>query len=285
MSLRGPANRDEIADDKWRHFFRSVGGYQFLVEVAERASVVIMEIYKRTSIEQHRKDDGSPVSEADMASAAVIEKALLETGRPVICEEGVLPNLEGQELFWLVDPLDGTKEFLARNGEFTVNIALISERAPVVGIVAIPAHGEMYVGVKGEGAIRIKDGSTTKISNSRTTKSLIAAVSRSYGSTETDRWLEIFGVSEWIRCGSAIKFCRVAEGKADIYVRLGRTMEWDTGAGQVIVEEAGCKVVALPSQERLHYGKPGFANPDFVALRGDLILSPQAVSKVGNLPS
>lgn len=283
MSVHEPANKDKVGDDHWRSFLRSIGGYQFLLGVAEEASGVIMEIYQRSSIERRSKEDGSPVSEADMAAAAVIETALLKTGIPVVCEEGACPNLSGQKLFWLVDPLDGTKEFLARNGEFTVNIALVSDGYPVVGVIAIPAHGEVYVGVRGEGTIRLKDDSTTKIINSRTTQALIAAVSRSYGSSETDQWLERFGVTERMRCGSAIKFCRVAEGRADIYVRLGRTMEWDTGAGQVIVEEAGGKVLALPSQARLEYGKPGFANPDFIAVRGDIDLSGANLNKVGNL--
>jgi 3'(2'), 5'-bisphosphate nucleotidase len=233
-----------------------------------------MEIYARSSITHDQKDDGSPVSEADIAAAAIIEKMLRVSGAPVVCEEGVPPSIEGHSLYWLVDPLDGTKEFLARNGEFSVNIALVAGDEPVVGIIAIPVTGEVYVGVKGRGAERWINGERFPISNTRSSTSYIAASSRSYGSPEIDSWLERFGVGERLRCGSAIKFCRLAEGRADIYLRLGRTMEWDTAAGQVIIEESGCRLLTLPDQKRLLYGKPTFANSDFIALRSDIQLSP-----------
>jgi 3'(2'), 5'-bisphosphate nucleotidase len=284
MTFNVPANRDSSVDPLWRAFLSSIGGTAYIVGVAREASAAILEIYARTSISHNRKDDGSPVSEADVAAAEVIERLLAQTGRPVVCEEGKLPSIEGHPLYWLVDPLDGTREFLARNGEFSVNIALVAGNEPVVGVIAIPVTGEVYVGVKGGGAERWYDGERTPISNRRTSSSYIAASSRSFCSPEIDAWLETFGVGERLRCGSAIKFCRLAEGKADIYLRLGRTMEWDTAAGQVIIEESGCQLVTLPDHARLRYGKPSFANSDFVALRSDIEL-PKAVissSKVVN---
>jgi 3'(2'), 5'-bisphosphate nucleotidase len=261
-----------LGDPVWRSFLDSIGGADFVVQVAREASNVILDIYRRPSVKHNQKDDGSPVSEADLASAVLIERRLSTAGIPVVCEEGALPSIEGQPLYWLVDPLDGTKEFLSRNGEFSVNIALVAGHEPVVGVIAVPVTGEVYVGIKGIGTKRLYDGVETALANTRTSTSYIAASSRSYGSPEIDAWLERFGVGERLRCGSAIKFCRLAEGKADIYLRLGRTMEWDTAAGQVIIEEAGCRLVTLPQHERLRYGKPTFANSDFIALRADIQL-------------
>jgi 3'(2'), 5'-bisphosphate nucleotidase len=278
MSFEVAANHDSPSGPFWEAFLASIGGTQYIVEVALHASSAIMEIYGRSSITHDRKDDGSPVSEADVAAAVVIERMLTKTGKPVVCEEGALPSIEGHPLYWLVDPLDGTKEFLARNGEFSVNIALVAGSEPVVGVIAIPVTGEVYVGVKGKGAERWFNGERTSISNTRRTSSYISASSRSYGSREIDAWLERFGVGERLRCGSAIKFCRLAEGKADIYLRLGRTMEWDTAAGQVIIEESGCRLVTLPDHARLQYGKSAFANSDFVALRADIELPMRSVS-------
>lgn len=272
MSFELAANQDAPLGPVWEAFLSSIGGTSFVVEVARHASSAIMEIYARTSITHEQKHDGSPVSEADVAAAAIIERMLEKTGMPVVCEEGTPPSIQGHSMYWLVDPLDGTKEFLARNGEFSVNIALVAGDEPVVGVIAIPVTGEVYVGVKGKGAERWLNGERFSISNTRKSSSFIAASSRSFGSPEIDSWLERFGVGERLRCGSAIKFCRLAEGKADIYLRLGRTMEWDTAAGQVIVEESGCRLVTLPEQKRLRYGKATFANSDFVALRADITL-------------
>jgi 3'(2'), 5'-bisphosphate nucleotidase len=272
MSFEFAANQDAPSGALWEAFLASIGGTAFVVEVACQASSAIMEIYARTSITHEQKNDGSPVSEADVAAAAIIDRMLQKTGKPVVCEECAPPSIQGQSMYWLVDPLDGTKEFLARNGEFSVNIALVAGDEPVVGVIAIPVTGEVYVGVKGKGAERWMDGERSSISNTRRSSSYIAASSRSFGSPEIDSWLERFGVGERLRCGSAIKFCRLAEGKADIYLRLGRTMEWDTAAGQIIIEESGCRLITLPERKRLRYGKATFTNSDFVALRADIKL-------------
>lgn len=285
MTFENPSNNDSLVDPVWRSFLDSIGGADFVVHVAREASSVILDIYRRPAIGHNHKDDGSPVSEADLAAAEVIERGLAKAGIPVVCEEGALPSIEGAPLYWLVDPLDGTREFLSRNGEFSVNIALVAGREPVLGVIAIPVTGEVYVGIKGRGTRRIFEETDTIVTNTRTSPSYIAASSRSFGSPEIDAWLEKFGVGEKLRCGSAIKFCRLAEGKADIYLRLGRTMEWDTAAGQVIIEEAGCRLVTLPQQERLRYGKATFANSDFIALRADIqVPQDPGYKKAGNLP-
>ena len=285
MTFKTPCNNDSLLDPVWAAFLDSLGGSDFVVSVAREASSAILAIYSRPTIGHEHKDDGSPVSEADLASADVIERGLAKAGIPVVCEEGALPSIEGEPLYWLVDPLDGTREFLARNGEFSVNIALVAGREPVLGVIAIPVTGEVYVGIKGRGTRRIFEETDTLVTNTRTSPSYIAASSRSFGSPEIDAWLEKFGVGEKLRCGSAIKFCRLAEGKADIYLRLGRTMEWDTAAGQVIIEEAGCRLVTLPQQERLRYGKATFANSDFIALRADIqVPRDPGYKKAGNLP-
>lgn len=284
MPLRPPANQDIPGASEWAAKVESFGGLDFVVAVARRASEVIMEVYSRPTVEQQEKENGSPVSEADLAAASLIERELSITGIPVVCEESVSAESTAAPLFWLVDPLDGTKEFLAKNGEFTVNIALVSGGVPVLGVIAIPFSGEVYAAIKSCGALRIVGDSAAPIRNTRTTQSLIAAVSRSHGSDAGDQWLTAQGVSKRVRCGSAIKFCRVAEGAADVYVRFGRTMEWDTAAGHCILEESGCKLVVADSGEPLTYGKAGFDNPSFVACRNDLAFGPEDSSRgVGNL--
>jgi len=272
MLFNNPANADTPRPADWRAFFNGIGREQFIVEVARKAGQAILELYNRPSIGHWEKDDGSPVSEADHASAAIIHRALSSTGIPVICEEGDMFDVNGARMYWLVDPLDGTKEFLARNGEFTVNIALVCNGEPVVGVIAIPVTDEVYLAVKGEGARKIAHDASTTIYNSRRSSTLIAAMSRSVCSPEASANLSTMGVAGRVHCGSAIKFCRVAEGTADLYLRIGRTMEWDTAAGQILLEEAGCRVLVLSSHERLEYGKNGFENPDFIALRADVAL-------------
>lgn|GEM_PF-429716 len=255
---------------EWRQRVKEFGGPQFVVDLVRRSFDVILSIYGRTEVSATKKADGSPVSEADLASAALLERGLATTGIPVVCEEGESAAQIAPDLFWLVDPLDGTKEFIARNGEFTVNVALIADGVPVLGVVGIPVSGELYMAVQGQGAYRIARGITSRINNERATRDLIAAVSRSHRSSDDSAWLEVFGVRETVCSGSSIKFCRVAEGRADIYTRLGRTMEWDTAAGHCLLNEAGCKLLVAETGEELRYGKPHYANPSFLACRNDV---------------
>jgi 3'(2'), 5'-bisphosphate nucleotidase len=270
MDERSRAQDGSGSATQWQNRVRDFGGPQFVVEVVRRSFAAIMEFYERADTSAINKSDGSPVSEADLAAASLIERELAITGIPVVCEESDTASRAAGSLFWLVDPLDGTKEFLARNGEFTVNVALVADGVPVVGVIGIPVSGEIYMAARGHGAHRIAGGTSSQIRNERSTKELVAAVSRSHRSSGDEQWLRAFGVLETVSCGSSIKFCRVAEGYADIYGRFGRTMEWDTAAGHCLLNEAGCKLLVAETGEELRYGKFQYANPSFIACRADV---------------
>jgi 3'(2'), 5'-bisphosphate nucleotidase len=241
-----------------------------LVTVARKAGAVILDIYNR-DFETLRKADRSPVTEADTAAEAIILEALarLAPDVPAIAEEqcakdGVPPA--APERFFLVDPLDGTKEFIARNGEFTVNIALIENGRPVLGVVYLPATDACYSGLAGKAERRIGTAAPEPImARPAPEAGLIMAISRSHADGEVERararGLDIAGT---IVAGSSLKFCRIAEGVADLYPRFGNTMEWDTAAGQAVLEAAG-GVVETTDGDPLGYGKPGFRNPHFIA--------------------
>lgn len=245
------------------------------------AGDAILEIYARPAFEASSKDDGSPVTEADTRAETIILRALalLAPGLPVVAEEAAAAGLvpETAHDFILVDPLDGTREFVNRNGDFTVNIALIRNGAPVLGVVYAPALGLIYSGLVGTGARRadVARGAATGWvpiqAGSPAPNGLRVVASRSHMSDETRRYLEAFDVTELVPTGSSLKFCRVAEGEADLYPRMGRTMEWDTAAGDAVLRAAGGQVQTLDGG-RLTYGKrhqpseADFANPWFVAV-------------------
>ena len=239
---------------------------------ALKAGRAILEVYNRedfeTSIELSRKDDDSPLTAADRASHKVIAEALTAAFPeiPILSEEGRdIPYAERSrwERFWLVDPLDGTKEFIKRNGEFTVNIALIEGGRPVLGVVYVPVRDLLYFGREGMGALKIPEAASDKImtlfgsveklplprSDTRD-KNIAVVASRSHFSPETEQFIESVrsklpegGEIELVQAGSSLKLCLVAEGTADVYPRFGPTMEWDTAAGQAIAEAAGAEVV------------------------------------------
>lgn len=246
------------------------------------AGAEIMRIYA-TDFAVRAKDDASPVTEADGAAEAIILKGLhaIAPGIPVIAEEeaaaGRFPSIAGT--FFLVDPLDGTKEFISKNGEFTVNIALIEDGQPVLGAVYAPALNRIWWGSKTGGAFvaDVENGviGTPETIRVRTPEGpLIAIGSRSHGSEATQAYLAAYDVADFIAAGSSLKFCLLAEGKADIYPRMGRTMEWDTAAGDAVLRAAGGRVETLEGQP-LRYGKRfdsgdgAYANPHFVAF-GDV---------------
>lgn len=264
------SNKQNISDitlntmNDWRPALTAVGGAEGLIKLAQAAAAAILDVYNRPSFETATKADGSPVSEADLVSAAMIEKGLEVSSVPVICEESIAADSVSAPLFWLVDPLDGTREFINRTGEFSVNIALISDGKPVVGVVGIPVSGEVFVAIKGRGVLRAVGKDRLKVAPNRVRENFVAAVSRSHLSEQERSFLGNYPIAETLVCGSAIKFCRVAEGLADIYVRFGRTMEWDTAAGQCIAEEAGCSVVEATSRKPLTYGKSRFENSYFI---------------------
>ncbi|HYG85684.1 MAG TPA: 3'(2'),5'-bisphosphate nucleotidase CysQ [Azospirillum sp.] len=243
--------------------------------IAHEAGQVILRFYN-TRFDVTTKADGSPVTQADHAAEAVILPALhhLTPGIPVVAEEevaaGRVPDVSGGR-FWLVDPLDGTKEFLNRNGEFTVNIALIDNGKPILGVVCAPATGDLYAGAGAGTAVHWIEGRHDYAITVRKAPAdgLTVVASRSHGDPgETDKFLSAFTVKERISCGSSLKFCALACGKADLYPRFGRTMEWDTAAGHAVLLAAGGRVCVAGSQDPLTYGKPGFENPHFVAYGG-----------------
>ena len=242
--------------------------------VAERAGKVILAHYvEDEEIEVRRKADASPVTEADDAAEAFILQALetLTPNIPIVAEEamsaGNQPDISGG-LFWLVDPLDGTKEFISRNGEFTVNIALIQDGEPVAGVVHAPAMAMTWAGAgAGSAVFSETDRPPTEISARKLPEDgAVVVASRRHGAIQDlDRFLADYDVAEQIEAGSSLKFCLVASGKADLYPRFGRTMEWDTAAGHAVLLAAGGSVIRADDGSPLGYGKPGFENPHFIA--------------------
>ncbi|HRO37064.1 3'(2'),5'-bisphosphate nucleotidase CysQ [Thauera sp.] len=240
-----------------------------LVPIVRAAGAVVMDLY-RTDFAVRGKDDASPVTEADERAEALIVPALetLLPGVPVVAEEAVaagrLPALGRR--FWLVDPLDGTKEFIGRNGEFTVNIALVEDGEPVLGTVFAPAIERLFLGASGVGAFVEQDGHRRPIRcRAVAPAGLTVVASRSHGDAAAlDAFLGGRRVAALTNAGSSLKLCLVAAGEADLYPRLGRTMEWDIAAGHAVLAAAGGRVLTLAG-EPLRYGKPGLDNPHFVA--------------------
>ncbi|MAS87608.1 MAG: 3'(2'),5'-bisphosphate nucleotidase [Micavibrio sp.] len=253
---------------------------QKIIPAALRAGEVIEEQVKK-GIKVLRKDDGSPVTAADQLAENEIIAMLesLDLGFPIVGEElvadGNAPIFKGAATYWLVDALDGTKEFIKGTGEYTVNIALIIDKAPVLGVVYAPAQDKLYYGYADKAYKR--DGAKSAIESIKARKTpekgLTIATSRSHGSTtKVDTLLEGHKVETVINSGSSLKFCLIAEGLADLYPRYGRTCEWDTAAAHAILNAAGGSVVRADNGEVLAYGKitERFYNPEFLALNKNL---------------
>ncbi len=250
-------------------------------KIAAEASLRILDIYIREDVQIKTKKDLTPLTQADMASHHHILERLqqLTPDIPVLSEEnaeeiGVSERL-GWSRYWLVDPLDGTKEFIARNGEFTVNIALIENHQPTIGVVTVPAKKISYFAARGEGAF--KAGSDEKPHsihcthcadfNSEKPNKTRIVTSRRTGLEKLNHFLATIPQHETLAMGSSIKMCLIAEGAADIYPRLGPTSEWDTAASQCIVEEAGGAIVNFETQQVLQYGaKENLLNPEFLTV-------------------
>jgi len=243
-----------------------------LVAIAREAGDVIMRHYAG-DVERRHKADKSPVTVADEEAEALIIQRLREAAPdvPVVAEESVaagrVPDVAGGVLF-LVDPLDGTKEFLNRNGEFTVNIALVEHGRPTAGVVFAPAVGRMFWGSDAQ-AFEERANAPARRVQTRATPSdgMVAIASRSHRDRLTEEYLAHYPIRELIAAGSSLKFCVIAAGEADIYPRHGRTMEWDTAAGHAVLAAAGGRVTGLDGKTPLVYGKASekFANPSFVA--------------------
>jgi 3'(2'), 5'-bisphosphate nucleotidase len=247
----------------------------YLLSIARLAGQEIMKVYGKDFTIDY-KDDKSPLTEADRLSNKVIIEKLLGRypGSNVISEENkqtAYKDRKGWDSFWLIDPLDGTKEFIKKNGEFTVNIALIENGTPTFGVVYAPVPDVLYYGVKGDGSYKISEGISVKIYNDHSyhAKDVIKVVaSRSHMSEETMAFvsnIEKQGKKvDFLSIGSSLKLCLVAEGAADVYPRFGPTMEWDTGAAHAVALYAGRQVLDADTMQPLIYNKPNLLNPSFI---------------------
>lgn len=254
------------------------------LEAAVLGSKEIMEVYSG-EIAVEMKDDRSPLTEADKRAHLAIKKVLDATGIPVLSEEGSSVPYDERKAWrrlWVVDPLDGTKEFIKRNGEFTVNIALVENGYPVLGVIMSPALGDLYFAESGKGVYKVhmdmdRDAVVAgdiiahakKLNaDSHLPKEYTIIASRSHMSEETASFMEMkkqhHGVVHTISSGSALKFCLIAEGKAHCYPRFAPTMEWDTAAGQVLVEEAGRTLIDHNTGERMKYNREQLRNHWFL---------------------
>jgi len=245
---------------------------QAAIGIAREAGDAIMEVYQG-EISVSRKEDNSPLTQADMAAHHVIDAGLsaLTPDWPILSEESVsVPYEERQRwgTYWLVDPLDGTREFIKRNGEFTVNIALIHEHQPVMGVVYAPALDLLFYATKGKGAHRQLGSAPSQLIHARNFEptQVTVAGSRSHAGERLLGFLERLGPHMLISMGSSLKICLVAEGRADVYPRLGPTSEWDTAAAQCVLEEAGGKLIGTDNKPFRYNLKKSLLNPDFFAV-------------------
>lgn len=244
-----------------------------VVQIAREAGAAIMAIYGREDFDVELKADESPLTIADKTANDLICEKLeqLSVQYPIISEENKEVPFETRRHYdyhWLVDPLDGTKEFIKRNGEFTVNIALIHKGDPVMGVVHVPCFNETYWGVKGEGAFLEQGGTTTPLQApafQMTDKQLGVVCSRSHLNEATQSFVDQLDEPSLVPKGSSLKFLLIAKGEAHIYPRLGPTMEWDTAAAQAVLEQAGGQVIDEQTSAPLKYNKENLLNPHFVA--------------------
>ena len=241
--------------------------------LAREAGEKILAIYD-TEFAVEQKGDDSPLTAADLAShgALCAGLAALTPDLPVFSEEAAdipFATRSGWRRYWLIDPLDGTREFVKRNGEFTVNIALIDDHRPILGVVHIPVKGVTYFAARGQGAFRQHTGRAAEVIRTRKPRAgvLVLAGSRSHATERQNRFLEILGSATELRSiGSSLKFCLVAEGGVDLYPRFGPTSEWDTAAAHCIVQEAGGIVTDLEYRPLEYNRKESVINPDFLAI-------------------
>lgn len=246
---------------------------QEIIKIAEQAGNAILEIYhKDFSIEY--KDDKSPLTDADKVSNQIIidELKRLSPNIPIISEENKLTEYSERKNWpkcWLVDPIDGTKEFIKKNGEFTVNIALIENGEPILSVLGVPAQNKIFYAEKGNGSFVIENATTKALKiNDKITDTIRIVGSRSHQTPELLAYVEEqnskFKNVEFVAAGSSLKFCLIAENKADVYPRLGPTMEWDTAAGQLIATEAGAEVLVWETEQPLIYNRENLLNPYFI---------------------
>ena len=254
--------------------------YELAIRAALKAGEAILEVYNSDDFGIEAKEDASPLTLADQRAHNIILELLEETALPVLSEEGQhtpYPERSKWNRFWLVDPLDGTKEFLARTGEFTINIALIDDHLPVLGLLYVPLTHKAYVGIPGSGARCYQLGSdglwcSAPLTTQRLRKgeSMTVLASRRHHGPQLDNcfnWLQRhWGSTERINSGSAIKFCQMVEGKGDFYPRFSPCCEWDTAAGQALLEAAGGCLLGMDGQPFRYNARDSLLNPDFYAI-------------------
>lgn len=238
--------------------------------LALEAGAAIMGVYEGPDFEVKTKSDASPVTEADELADALISRGLKESFPEIyaVTEEQADTHGRTEDVFFLVDPLDGTKEFVQRRGDFTVNIALIEHGIPTRGVVYAPAKQRLfYTDATGQTVEEdLSTGALTKLKvSSPDETALVVVASKSHRDQATDDYIGKYNVGDFRSAGSSLKFCLVAAGEADLYPRLGRTMEWDTAAGQAVLLGAGGSVVRFDDHTPLVYGKSGYENPFFIA--------------------
>jgi 3'(2'), 5'-bisphosphate nucleotidase len=250
--------------------------------LALEAGAKIMKIYQAEDFEIRAKSDDSPVTAADEAADALISAGLRAAFPDIqlVTEEQAATHAAGGETFLIVDPLDGTKEFIQRRGDFTVNIAYVEKGVPVRGVVYAPAKGRLFYttadgrSVEERGPFGEQPGETVAIGVNAMpdNRALMVVASKSHRDAATDEYIAGYGVRDMTSAGSSLKFCLVATGEADLYPRLGRTMEWDTAAGDAVLRGAGGEVVCFDDHTPLAYGKPGYENPFFIAFAPGVLL-------------
>ena len=251
--------------------------------LALQAGDEIMRIYGAEDFEVRAKSDASPVTEADEAADALISAGLRAAFPDIalVTEEQAATHGQSLSTFLIVDPLDGTKEFVQRRGDFTVNIAYVENGVPRFGVVYAPAKGRLFYTTASGGAVEEKGpfgeqpGEVVPIgvNSMPDNRGLMVVASKSHRDAATDEYINRYAVRDMTSAGSSLKFCLVATGEADLYPRLGRTMEWDTAAGDAVLRGAGGEVVRFDDHTALNYGKPGFENPFFIAFAPGVLLA------------
>ncbi len=250
--------------------------------LALEAGAAIMAVYQRPDLEIRSKADASPVTEADEAADRIISAGLRAAFPEIalVTEEQAASHAVSAERFFIVDPLDGTKEFIQRRGDFTVNIALVEAGVPVQGVVYAPARERMFYTCADGSAVEeqgpfhpVQSGPLSVLSmRAPDPEALVVVASKSHRDAATDAYIARYNVADMRSAGSSLKFCLLAAGEADFYPRLGRTMEWDTAAGHAVLRAAGGEVLDFDTHAPLRYGKPGYANPFFIARHPEIAL-------------
>lgn len=240
-----------------------------LIKLVRQAGIEILNIYESDDFCIKFKKDNSPLTKADSLSNKILSHGLKKIKSfPILSEEHEFnyDERKGWKKFWIIDPLDGTKDFIEKNNEFTINIALIENNLPTLGLIYAPALGDLYWASKNEGAF--KNGK--KIFNNSKRGDLIGTHSRFHSNIETVNFFKLNKISKIKRFGSALKFCKLAEGNVDVYPRYTGSMEWDTAAGDIILKESGCDIISLENKKQLTYNKKSLLNDFFVSSRSNL---------------